>query len=416
MLTPIIVLASCLLLEAFFSGAELALISADKVQLRHRAESAKPRRRKLILSFLEEPGELISAALTGTNICVVLSTVTATVTLLPLYPQQAELISLAVLTPLVLIFGEIVPKSIFQHYADRMAPRLISMLEVFRLLFLPAVAIGRYFSGLVLRAFGLDTHRARMTRDELRLLIKLPSRPGRDRITVEEQKMISRLFDFSETTAEDVMLHLSEVTALPLTATVKEAASEIAVQGHTRLPIYRERVDQIEGIVHSFDVLRAERAVGLEQLMRPAIFVPENQPAVDTLVSLQREGQHMAVVVDEYGGAIGVITIDDILEEIVGEIPDEFDDDDAGDQIRREPGGSFLVSGRVDVSRVNSACKLTLPESDDYETIAGLVIDHVKSIPPVGKWIDVGKYRITVTQASDRAVDEVRIQSARKRG
>jgi putative hemolysin len=410
----IVILALCIVFEALFSGSEIALVSADKVKLRHHAEAAGRRRGKVILDFLEQPGELISTSLVGTNVCVVLSTVVATLTLLEWFPQRAEVLSLAVMTPLVLVFGEILPKSIFQHWADQLAPKVIYALWFFRALVYPVVAVGSAFSGLLLRIFGLDRQQSVMTREELGLLLKLPSVKGEDRITAEEKKMVTRIFEFKDTTVEDVMLPLSEVTALPVSASMEDVALEIADKRHTRLPIYEERLDQIVGIIHAFEVLRASGGESLSDLSRPAIFVPESQPAVDTLVRLQREGQGMAVVVDEYGGATGVITIEDILEEIVGEIEDEYDEAEA-QLIKRQPDGSFCIEARAPVERINDELKLHLPLDDDYESLAGLILDHVKRIPSAGEEIIIGRVTLTVMRATERSVDEVRLRIGRKR-
>lgn len=409
--TTVLILAICLLCEAFFSGAELALISADKVALRTRAKQGGGR---ALQRFLDDPGQLISTALVGTNICVVLSTVVATLSLMPRFPKQAELLSLALMTPLVLVFGEIVPKSIFQHHADRLAPALVKSLSWFRLAFLPIVILGSRFSALLLRLFGVRESRGFISREELRLLIKLPSRQGADRITVEEKRMISRIFDFSETTVEEVMLPLSEVTALPVTATLEDMAREIADKAHTRIPLYRDRIDQIEGIVHAFDVLRAEAFVEAKTLCRPPIFVPESQPAVDTLVRLQREGQGMAVVVDEYGGATGVVTIEDIIEEVVGEIEDEYDDEEDA-LVKILADGRVVAQGRASVDAINEAGKLGLPSDEDYETIAGLVLERAKKIPREGFKLTIGGATLLVSKATDRSIEEVVITPPRKR-
>jgi len=409
-----LILGTCILCEAFFSGAEIALITADKVKLRHRAENAT-RRQRAILSFLENPGELISTSLVGTSICVVLSTVIATLTFVQRFPGQAELLSLAVMTPLILIFGEIVPKSIFQNYADRLAPAAIRALWVFRTLFYPVIALGSWLSNLLLRMLGLEQeNRALMTREELSLLLRLPGREGADRITADERRMVSRIFDFKETTVDDVMLPLSEVTAMPVTATLDEVAEEIADKQHTRLPLYRERLDQIVGIVHAFDVLRAKGNEQVCDLCRPAIFVPESQPAVDTLVRLQREGQQLAVVVDEYGGATGIVTVEDILEEIVGEIDDEYDEAER-DLIVREPAGTWRVVGKTPVARVNEVLKTSLPIGEDYETIAGLILDRVKRIPEVGETVTVDTVTLTITRSTERSIEEVRVRVAKKK-
>jgi putative hemolysin len=409
----LVILGLCILFEALFSGSELALLSADKVRLRHHAETAG-RRGGLILRFLEDPGELITTSLVGTNICVVLSTVVATLTLLQWFPQHAELVSLAVMTPLVLVFGEIIPKSVFQTYADQIAPKAIYALSVFRMGVYPVVAVGGLVSGALLRALGLDRHQSAMSREELGLLLRLPSREGADRITPDEKRMVSRIFGFKSLTVAQVMLPLSEVTALPVTCTRDEMAQEVADKQHTRIPLYEERLDQIVGIVHAFDVLRANADDAVRDLCRPAIFVPESQLAVDTLVRLQREGQGMAVVVDEYGGATGVITIEDILEEIVGEIDDEYDDSE-NELVSKEGPYAYRIVGKAPVDRVNNLLKVNLPLSEDYESIAGLVLDHVRRIPPVGHELELGKLALTVTKATERSIDEVILRVGRRR-
>lgn len=414
MLSVVLILAACLLWEGFFSGAELALISADQVRLRHRAKEVGGTRGRLILRFLDDPGQLISTSLVGTNICVVFSVVITTLTLLPRYPDHAELLSLGVMTPLILVFGEIVPKSLFQHFANRLAPTLIVVLSGFRLLFFPFVILGTALSTVLIRLLNLESRNNVMSREELRLLIQLPSRQGKEKITAHEKQMITRIFDFRETTVEDVMLPLSEVAALPIDASLAEAAQEVVDKQHTRLPVYRDRIDNIEGIVHAFDLLRAEPGQLIQDLSRPAIFVPESQMAVDTLMRLQREGQGMAVVVDEYGGATGVVTIEDIVEEVVGEIEDEYDNK-GPELIRRDVDGSYLVQGRTPVERLNETLTIEIPLSDEYETLAGFVLETLKRIPNKGNEMVAGGAKIVVTRSSDRAIDELRVTPLNRR-
>ncbi len=409
MTTTIIILAACILMEAFFSGTEIALVAADKVKLRAAAERVGGRRAAVLMRFLDDPGELISTSLVGTNICVVLSTVVATLSLLPMYPDQAELISMAVMAPLVLVFGEIVPKSLFQKYADRTVARAIYLLWGFRYLFFPFVAVGTWLSNLLIRALRLEKgSQAILSREELRLLIRLSDHEGDDQISEQEEEMVERLFDFRQATAEDVMVPLSDVCALPIDATLEDLAQEITEKRHTRIPLYRDRVDQMIGVVHAFDLLRASPEDPLQDLSRPAIFVPESQPVEKTLVRLKREGQGMAVVVDEYGGATGVVTIEDILEEVVGEIDDEYDQGERR-SIRAEQGGTFLVAGRAEVERINDTCGVELPEDEEYETIAGLILDLLERIPRAGEEVEVADVRLKVIAATPRSIERVRL-------
>jgi len=195
---------------------------------------------------------------------------------------------------------------------------------------------------------------------------------------------------------------------------MEEVAQEIADKQHTRIPLYQERLDQIVGILHAYEVLRARPEDRPCDLCRPAIFVPESQLAVDTLLRLQRDGQGMAVVVGEYGGATGVITIEDILEEIVGEIDDEYDEAEA-QLVKRDGPGAYRVVAKAPIDRINALLKINLPLSDDFESIAGLILDHERRIPPVGFELEVGKVTLTVTRASERSIDEVLLRLGRKK-
>jgi magnesium and cobalt exporter, CNNM family len=401
------VVAVCLLLEALFSGSELALISADRIRLQTHARRGSSRDR-LIARFLGRPQDLIATSLIGTTTCVVVSTTVVTLYALEVAPRHAELISVAVMTPLILVFGEIVPKSVFQHYADTAAPRSIYLLWGFYALFSPIVAMASRVSDVLLRGLRVQERRPFMTREELRLLLELPPKAGPDQISGDEKRMIRRIFDFGETSVYDVMLPLSEVCALPGSVAVEDGAREIADKGYTRVPIYGVRVDEVQGVVHAFDVLRAAPGTPLRDVARKAIFVPESQPARDCLIRLQREGQGMAVVVDEYGGTVGIVTVEDILEEVVGEIEDEHDVREPGPPpIRREDAYTFRVQGRAALAQVNAELRIQLPEGEDYETLAGLLLDRVKRIPRVGEIVSLGAVTATVTAASERSIDEV---------
>jgi CBS domain containing-hemolysin-like protein len=181
------------------------------------------------------------------------------------------------------------------------------------------------------------------------------------------------------------------------------------------MPVYRSRVDDIVGIVHLFDVLQAsseKRTDTVAAVARPAVYVPETMKAIDLLVELQAEGNHLAVVVDEYGGAVGVVTVEDLLETIVGDIDDEYDDEPS--PIRPERPGVWRVEARTSVERVNQELELDLPESDDYETIAGLLIERFRHIPEPGEVVNAGGATIEVTAASDRAIELVRITRRKK--
>ncbi len=412
----IVVAGVCLLLEGFFSGSEIAMVSADRVRLRKRAEAGDAGAR-LALSFLDSPERLLSTTLLGTNISVV--TATSVMTLAFLGRPGGEALAVAIMTPTFLIFAEIVPKTIYQQNADKLVTRIVYPLRWASWVFAPAIfLLGRVIEW-VARLLKVERRRSLVTRDELRYLLDAEAPAGASAggtIKSAEREMIKSVLDFGDSTVYDVMVPLSEVTALPEDATIAEAAIEISDKQHTRVPIYRERVDQIVGILMAHDVLAAE-ATGKQgtvaDIARPAIFVPESKPTADLLVELQQTKQHLAVVVDEYGGATGICTAEDILEEIVGEIDDEYDKGPS--TIRAEGPGLWRVQARTKVVLLNEQLKIDLPEGEDYESLAGLILDKLKRIPREGEQLRLGDVTLTVVSSSDRAIEEVRLRVARKK-
>ncbi len=409
----IIIASVCLVLEAFFSGSEMAVVSANRALLRRKAGEGSEGA-KIALDFLARPQRLLATTLIGTNVSVVTATTVMTLAILQRAPAHGELYAVLVLSPTFLIFAEVVPKTFFQQHADKLVTRLVYPLRAFSYVLMPAVLLVGKITALVARLFKVEEQRAMITRDELRLL--LDSETHGSAIPEGEREMITNVLDLGDTTVYDVMVPLSEVTALPEDATLDEAAAEIADKQHTRIPIYRERVDQIVGVLFAFDVLGAE-ALGkkgtVADVARPPIYVPEAKPTADLLVELQRAGEHLSVVVDEYGGAVGICTIEDILEEIVGEIDDEYDRGPS--TIRNEGPGLWRVQARTTIAKVNESLGVELPEGEDFESIAGLLLDRLKRIPKEGETIRIGEVTITILASNERAIEEVRIRVGRRR-
>jgi CBS domain containing-hemolysin-like protein len=410
----IVIGAVCVLLEGFFSGAEIALISADRLKLRQRAAAPEAGAHKgqqlQARPHLQQANNRL-----GSNLAVVANSVVLTLALLQLDTANSELIAIAVISPVTLIVGEIVPKTVFQQRADLLATKVVYPLRMASIALRPGVLLMEGFASLMTRLAGVDRQRAFVTRDELLALIEAEA-PATSEITAGEREMISNVFALSDSTVYDVMVPLSEVTALPEDTTVGEAALEVADKQHTRIPIYRSRVDDIVGVVHAFDLLKVGpggKSQPVAEIARPAVFVPESKPTVDLLLELKSGRNQLAVVVDEYGGATGIATIEDILEEIVGEIEDEYDVGPS--PIRREGVGTWRVEAKTPVARVNEELKLTLPEHEDYESLAGLLLEELKRIPRPGDTVGFDGVTITVLTASDRAVGDVRIQTSKRK-
>jgi len=244
-----------------------------------------------------------------------------------------------------------------------------------------------------------------VSREELKLLLQLE--PEEADVTRSEAEMIDKIFDLGETSVREVMVPLVDVAALPDTATLDEAVAVVTGRGFSRIPVFTGRVDNIVGVITAMDLLRrGAQAADLRALMRPATYVPDTKRIDDLLREMQKARVQLAVVVDEYGGAVGIVTLEDILEEIVGEIQDEHDRAPA--IVDRLPDGSYRVAGRAAVDELNESLGWDLP-TGDFETVAGLVLATVHRIPAVGEVFHVGPYAFTVLEADARRILSVRI-------
>jgi len=408
--TVLIVGAICVVVEGFCSGSEIAFVSANRTLLRKKAKEGD-RGAAMCEALLAEPEKLLATTLLGTNTATATFSITVTLFLLASGFGGGALMTIALVTPVTLILGEVVPKTFFQAHADSLVVRLIYPLRLLSLALRPIVFLVSTLAAGITRLAGGDHQRAFITRDELALLIDSETTDDSE-IKEHELEMIANVFELSGATVEDVMVPLSEVTALPEETTVGEAALEVADKQHSRMPVYRDRVDNVVGVLHVFHLLEVgakttSKSNPISDIMVSPVFVPETKPAVDLLVELQGTGNQLAIVVDEYGGATGIVSIEDLLEVVVGEIEDEHDDEPS--PIVAERPGVWRVIGKVDVERVNDELGLDLPESDDYESLAGLMLMRFKRIPNAGESLVLGGVTLRVLSASDRAIDEIQI-------
>lgn len=408
--TPWLVVLLCLAAEAFFAAAELAILSADRLRLEEQARLGSAAATR-VLWFRDHPERLYGTTLLGATFSTVTGTAAAALTLLALDPAHGGFWAGALMTPLVLIGGELVPKSIAQARADALAASLAGPLYRVHRALAPLIRLIEAYTGGLYRVLGLDEDSRRtamVSREELALLMQSQAAEGE--LNAGERLMITRIFQFSQKRARETMVPLVEMVAIDDTATVEEAAALIAREGYSRLPVYHDRVYDVVGILHHLDLLKAaSKDQKVSDLMRPAYFVPESQEIDDILIILQREAASAAIVVDEFGGTVGLITLEDILEEVVGDIGDEFDE--AGGHWRPAPDGGYVVNGRLPVEKLNEAFGLSLPlRSDDYETVAGYVLYRLGRIPRTGEALRLkGGARMTVVRATERAVQEIHL-------
>ncbi len=408
----ITVAALAVLAQSLFVGAEIALGSCDRTRIRQRAAAGGSGARA-VERLLARHETTAATVLIGATAASLTAAAACALFLAGRGRHEAWAVAL-VLVPMV-VLGHLVPKAIAGTHADRLAPLYALILLPVGWLMRPLVLVVSAFAGAATRLAGTDKKKAFITRDELAMMIESEPAGDKSGITADEREMIANVFELSEYAVGDLMVPLSEVTALPEDTTLGEAAIEVADKQHSRMPVYRGRVDDIVGIVHAFDILAAgpdQRDKPVADVARPANYVPGSMKAVDLLVQLQVGGNPIAIVVDEYGGAVGIVTVEDLLETIVGDIDDEYDDEPS--PIRQEKPGVWRVEAKTSVAKLNQALDLGIPESDDYETVAGFLIERFRRIPVPGSQVQVGGASIEVVAASDRSVEAVRI-TKRKR-
>jgi magnesium and cobalt exporter, CNNM family len=396
----------CLVLTMFFSAAEMAFIAANRLRLRHLAEEGNGTAQDYLESF-RQPERVLSTAMIGVTISHIVAASAVTWTLLPLLGGMAPIVVTILLTPVMLVLGEIIPKAIAREWATSLILRLYRPLTWAAVLLVPFVSFANFVVGTILRTFGTrqGDMRAFVSREELKALLQLE--PGEADVTTIEAQLIDKIFDLGDTTVREIMVPLVEVAMLPETATPREAVAFVLERGFSRVPIYRQRETNIVGVVGAKDILSRGASVRtLEELKRPPYYVPENKRIDDLLREMQRNRTHMAVVVDEYGGSTGVVTLEDILEQIVGDIHDEHDR--AAAPAERLPDGSYRVAARANIDELNEALDWNLPKRD-YETVAGLVLATLHRIPRAGEEFQIAGYSITVLESDARRVISVKI-------
>ena len=399
------ILFVCLLAEGFFTGTELAIVSVDKLKLKGKARQGSAPA-KLVLSYLEKPGRFFSSTLLGTNLAVVTSSVCTTYYIVQHYGPSYAGWALA-LSPILLVFGEIVPKSLYQHHAEKMAYKTVYVIKIFGMILFPIVAyltkLNDIFLGKASRQFAAEPP---VTREELEALMKEGLSAESPRGFVR-RTLISKIFDLADKKVLKIMKPLVDVKALSATATHEEIPLAFEESGHSRLPVFQGRLVNITGLLYNIDYLMSDRQKPVSELMRPAYFVPEEMSLDDLFLTMKRKGEQMAIVVDEFGGAVGIVTLEDVLEEVVGDIQDEYDK--PFPLYYRMGKNRLLVSGRLEIREANEKLHLNIPEGD-YETIAGFLIHQLGFIPKPNTEHRFGNLNFLIRRATEKMIQDVEIR------
>jgi putative hemolysin len=402
-----------ILIEGFFSGAEIALFSADKLTLKKMAKQGSSGG-KLALELINYPGRILSTTLLMTDLCIIF--ISALVTLYFLRTQQdhSNLLAIAVTFPLVVIFGELIPKTIYQRHATTLAPWVAPPVYWAYWIFYPFTRVIASYTNRLSRMVGpieeLIVGKRRTTREELQSLLSYGKRESE--IKASEKRMIKRIFDFKDTEAKHALIPLVRVEAIDESATIQTALERYQAHRHSRMPVFSGRIDNIIGTLEASDLLGAN---DLKQSIRIYIsrahYVAETQSLEDLMHEMRRDDTEMVVVVDEHGGAVGVLTFEDIVEEIVGEINDEYDSESLPYKELSET--SWLVQARMEIQAINDQLKIALPEGE-YETLSGFLLQQFGRIPTQRDelFFDTpnGPYKFTIRKATLRHIEIVLIE------
>jgi putative hemolysin len=423
--TDILIILLLILINGFFVGAEIAFVSVRRTRLDELAESGD-RRAKRAQKLMRDPGRFLAVIQVAITFLGALASAVAAVSIvtviaeplrgIALIADQADTIALLLVTFIVsvvsIVLGELIPKGLALANPDRIALAVSGPITLFAKIVSPLVVVLVALTKLISKPFGIDpTRTPELSAAEIRLIVEQGSQQGV--LEAEEEQMISAVMSLSDSKLHEVMVPRIDIVAIDQEASFDDAVTLVLTEGHSRTPLYKESVDHIVGILYAKDLLRIIAAGGprprLRDIMRPALFVPESQAVDDLLNELQRRRVHMAIVLDEYGGTAGLVTIEDLLEEIVGEIQDEFDEEEPMKVIVRE--GEAILDGRADIDQMGELVDpaLELEDDEEYDTVGGFVYHRIGRVPVVGDTVAVDPFKITVIKVTGRRVGKVRV-------
>lgn len=415
-------------LNGFFVASEFALVSVRKTRIETLAEAGSKGARSA-LRLLEHPTRFISAVQLGVTLASLALGWVGEPTIATLLSPVAEsiaggtaaayiahitaiVIAFTIITFLHVVLGELVPKMFALERAEAFAVFASRPLEIFAKVFSPILWIFNSVGKFVGKTIGLSStleNASVFTEDEIRQLIKLSQEGGQ--INAEEQKLINKVFEFSETTVKEAMIPRTGIVAIAEGSSFEDIARSFSEHGYSRLPVYRNSLDDIAGVIHSKDLLaftHKPKSFKIESVMHKPNYVVDTAKLEDVLRQMQKEKFHFGFVVDEHGGVEGIITLEDLLEEIVGDISDEHDEE-VNEQIDRQDDGSYLLDGGLAVRDLNRRLEMNIPVSDGYTTIAGFLMSESGQLLEEGETVPYNGHVFTIEKVDKRRITEVRM-------
>ena len=408
----IVIIVIALILAATAASAETSLTSISRVRLRQLVEQ-KVRRAILIERLHRDPNAYLSTVLIVNTVAIIVASSAATLLALHLYHERvAEWLVSLVLSLVVLIACEITPKTLALQRAERVALRLAPLVAGATIVMRPVVYVLTVVTRLILRLLGgkAEVRGPFVTEEELKMLVTVGEEEGV--IEEEEREMIHGIFEMGDMSVREVMVPRTDLVAIEVNEPVEKAVDLVTKHGHTRIPVYEGDIDHIVGVLYAKDLLRTVvrgEKKSLREIARKPYFTPESNKVQDVLRDLRKNRVHMAIVVDEYGGTAGAVTIEDILEEIVGPIHDEYDIGEE-DEIQFISPNEVVLDGRVSVDDVNELLTLNIA-ADNYDSIGGFVLNQLGAAPKAGATLKLGTAELRVEAVQGTRIKKVRIRS-----
>lgn len=404
----LIVLLFFLVLSFFFSGLETGMLSIDQIKLEQEAKKSKSK--AVLLQFVRQPDKFLGTTLIGNNIANViiasLSTYLANRLFAPVFDARYTSLVVGIV---VLISGEMIPKTIFRDNAETLIPLFFPLLQFFYYLLKPLVMIVTWLNNFLRKLLKLEEgyQYDYLTKDDLSFLL---SQTAIDETNDHQIEMIEDALDFSELDARNVMVPRTDIVAIQDKTSLSEVANIARKEGFTRYPVYCNNIDDIIGILIIYDILKQDCSPDMTagDIVHEPLFAPENTDLDVLLKEMQTKQRSMAIIVDSFGGTAGIVTMEDILEEIVGDIEDEYDTDEDENSVQQVGPKTWLVAADTEIDRLIDDYGIQLPEGD-YETVAGLILDRLEKIPHQGQVVNVPPYTIQVLQATSKQIVKVKI-------
>jgi hypothetical protein len=395
-------------MSAFFSSAETALMTVSNIRLRTLAQSGR-KNALILLKILDKKEKMLSAILIGNNIVNLSASALATSLSIKLWGDYAVGLATGVLTLLVLVFGEISPKTLASRYSEDLAMFYAKPIYALMFILTPLIFLVNIFAGAVLFLFGANTRSSKehITEEEIRTIVDVGHEEGI--LENEERKMINNVFDFGDTIVRDVMTPRIDMVAIDITADFDELISLYRQEQYTRIPVYEESTDNIVGIINVKDLLLNDnkKDFKIKDILREPLFTYEHQSLAKLFMEMKKNFHNIVIVLDEYGTAAGLLTLEDILEEIFGDIRDEYDRDEE-ESIKKLGEKEYLVDASMKLGDINEYFNIDL-SSEDYESIGGLVLEKLGHLPEENEELEVSDIRIKVEKMAKNRIDTLRL-------